>query len=325
MNSVLVQSVQTPALIHRARPHQANNNTQLMPEQALTLLNSLPFMIYLVDWPKRQVIYSNLDAETCFARFQNSGSPLSLNVVEEQIHRADRQAYHQLLAQLDQSEERTIPKAELRLRGQRRQWQWSLCQAAPLNDVPHVLFSFEDITPHKLLEEQLREQCYRDGLTGLYNRTYFEAAMTRLGTSRVRPIGLLVMDMDNLKQVNDQNGHQAGDELLRGLAHCLKSAFRRRDVVARIGGDEFAVLLPRSDQRTLKNIVKRVTSVLDEHNAAHPDWELRVSIGAAVGQYGEPLSNVFHQADEAMYREKQWRKDHGMYRYRKPCGQKQVD
>ncbi len=307
MSSRLVQSVQTPALLHPAPSCQPNDNTRLIHEQALTLLDSLPLLIYLVDWPTRQIIYSNSDAASFFAHFQTSDGT-GLDAVEARIHPADRQVYRELLARLNRAEDPVTPTTELRLRDHRREWRWSLCRVMALSNTPCVLFCFEDITPHKTLEEQLRKQCYLDALTGLYNRAYFEAELARLEISQDYPIGLIVMDTDNLKQVNDQDGHPAGDALLQRLAHCLKAAFRRSDLVARIGGDEFAVLLPHTDDCLLKNMVDRVTLVLDRHNAAHSDHPLHVSIGAAIGRYGEPLSNVFRRADEAMYREKQWRK-----------------
>jgi PAS domain S-box-containing protein len=99
-----------------------------------------------------------------------------------------------------------------------------------------------DITERKEFEEKLQYQSTHDNLTGLYNRSYYEAEMVRLQRSRLFPISLIVVDVDGLKKVNDTQGHNVGDVLLRQAAQVMQTTFRPEDMIARIGGDEFVVI-----------------------------------------------------------------------------------
>jgi diguanylate cyclase (GGDEF)-like protein/PAS domain S-box-containing protein len=154
----------------------------------------------------------------------------------------------------------------------------------------------------KHIEETQQHQSTHDNLTGLYNRQYYELEISRLQHSRQFPISMLMMDVDKLKRINDAYGHSAGDEYLRRVASILKTAFRPEDMVARIGGDEFIAILPETNADSAKLVVNRLLHSFDKHNLDYPaDQAIEISIGTACGDENCLLTDVYKQADKAMY------------------------
>lgn len=175
--------------------------------------------------------------------------------------------------------------------------------------LPDVLFqsSTRDVTERKQLEEQLTEMGYRDALTGLYNRAYFEEELKRLDRRRGGPVGLVIVDVDGLKLVNDALGHDAGDELLKRTARTLTECFRAEDLIARIGGDEFAVLLEDATIDDLRQAGRRITARIEEDNCGNPP-ALSLSLGFASSEdRASPMRELFREADDNMYRDRLYR------------------
>ena len=164
--------------------------------------------------------------------------------------------------------------------------------------------TIRDVTEQKKVEKQLRYLNTHDSLTGLYSRSFFEEEMSRFGRGRTFPVSLVMLDVDDLKSVNDTGGHEAGDALLRRVGQVLGTVFRGDDIVARLGGDEFAVLLPGTGISTVEEILVRLRDSLENHNRGYPDFPLSISIGVAECFKGDGLDGVKKKADELMYEDK---------------------
>ena len=164
-----------------------------------------------------------------------------------------------------------------------------------------------DITDLKDAQDQLRFLSLHDTLTGLFNRTYFEEQVRRIQQSQSQPAGIIVCDMDGLKLVNDTLGHSTGDRLLTVAAGLLAGVFRQADVIARVGGDEFAVLmldLVPDPKVILEGACRRLQESVEAYNAGHAELPLSISVGYAIGQDSGDLDQLFKEADDHMYRQK---------------------
>ena len=187
--------------------------------------------------------------------------------------------------------------------------RWVSATKLPLRDqTGQIVGTFgisRDITERKRAEEQLLYLSTHDALTGLYNRAYFEEVMAQINHGNPFPISIVIADIDGMKRTNDTRGHPAGDELLRRTAEVLTSICRSGDVVARIGGDEFAILLPHTDYSAAGAVLERLKDRLAEHNSVYEGLPLYVSLGAATACEPGLLSQTISAADREMYRDKQ--------------------
>lgn len=161
-----------------------------------------------------------------------------------------------------------------------------------------------DITDRKIMENQLRYMSLYDKITGVYNRYYFEEELRLLNDGRYLPVSVVALDIDGLKLVNDTLGHAAGDQLLITAATIIKQCFREGDIIARTGGDEFAVLLPNSDIA----IAEQACRCIRDSSGQYRDkaqLPLSISLGLSVRtSLEENLSDTFKAAENNMYREK---------------------
>lgn len=182
--------------------------------------------------------------------------------------------------------------------------KWSVFPGCE-NDLSRVIISMDDITERREFESRLTYLGTHDGLTGLYNRGYFEKEMARLERNHQVPISIIMADVDNLKTTNDIEGHAVGDIVLQEVTRLLLSSFRAVDTIARIGGDEFAVLLPDTNQAAAERALLRIKNNLQSANVERPELHLGLSLGVSTVDEAGSLEEVLDQADKNMYLDKQ--------------------
>lgn len=189
-------------------------------------------------------------------------------------------------------------------------WEW--VKICPVRDASGTVYKYlkvaQDITERKHYEENLRFLSTHDSLTGLYNRAFFEAEMKRLAASRDFPVSIIMADIDGLKLVNDTWGHSRGDCVIRAAAESILTAYRAGDVVSRIGGDEFAVLLPRTDEESAMSAVQRIKNGCNSFAVEQPGYFQGLSLGVATACSSADLENALRNADARMYQDKKDKK-----------------
>lgn len=155
----------------------------------------------------------------------------------------------------------------------------------------------------------LEQAALTDGLTGIQNRRYFDDALKEYLAEFKRidkPIGLMILDLDHFKTVNDTHGHDVGDQVLKAVANCLMDMTRYHDVVARLGGEEFAVVAPNMDEALLGKFAERIRKSIGGLVVVSGNVRLKVtvSLGLAVWNGQETAEELYRRADKHLYQAK---------------------
>ncbi len=167
-----------------------------------------------------------------------------------------------------------------------------------------------EVSERQRLQEDLERLAHTDALTGLPNRRFF---MTQLAGELGRrqryghPLSLLMLDMDHFKRINDQWGHAVGDEALRLFADSVQCCLRTQDVAARLGGEEFAILLPETAENVARPVAERIRARMEQTPIATSEGNVNatVSIGVAEATDDDDLESLLRRADQALYAAKQ--------------------
>lgn len=190
--------------------------------------------------------------------------------------------------------------------------RWFAMTVTPLLSKPgSVLVSHENVTRLKEAEELLRERAETDVLTGIANRRRFLEQATRefeLARRHHKPLSLLLVDCDHFKTINDTYGHEAGDHVLVALAGEMKQHLRHTDMVGRIGGEEFAIILPETPPQGALAVAEQIRAAIASAQVDTPAGPIRISASLGVASYSEEMEDLpmlMRAADRALYAAKQ--------------------
>ncbi len=170
-------------------------------------------------------------------------------------------------------------------------------------EIVGAVITFTDNTERRKSQAHINYLTYHDSLTGLYNRAYFEEELKRLNREENLPLTIIFGDLNGLKLTNDVFGHAAGDELLKKAAEALRKSCREGDIISRVGGDEFTIILPRTTPEIAEKVCGRIREEFSKVrvNAI----KASIAVGYAVKDApGEPAEETVKDAEEAMYKRK---------------------
>jgi len=297
--------------VERAR-EQALSDLAEAQERQRTILEAAPIGVALVD---ARAPFTLLYANGALAEMLG-GEPERLigQATLTLIAPSQRAVVMEKLARLLKGEDRRVSiEAELTLPQGRADALWVNLTGAVIagadGKAEHLVLQLQDITERRRFENELRFYAERDALTGLLNRRRLEEELDRAVAANDRystSATLVVCDLDNLKLVNDTLGHKAGDELIMGVARVLEQGVRRSDVVARMGGDEFAVLMPHTGLQRARATAERLRAAALDLDLVVGGHKLQATLSVGIATVGDGLSaeDSLVAADLAMYEAK---------------------
>lgn len=171
-------------------------------------------------------------------------------------------------------------------------------------EVAGVVGLILDVTEKKKVEENLKRLSFRDILTGLYNRTYFEKKAKELLNEKYLPVGVIMGDANGLKLVNDTLGHSQGDELLKLIANVLRDVCNKKEqLIFRTGGDEFVILIPNTNDYECESIIRKIFKQCKTYK--HDLIDVSISLGSAItDNVNKSIYDALKEADDNVYRQK---------------------
>lgn len=280
--------------------------TMLDNEQRLrSMLEILPVAIFIARWEDSKLLFVN--RKTCLLFQQSAGPLLRSTAVSFYPDPQDRENIRTLLQTVQD-----VREIEVKMKtAQGREFIAELAATMiHYAGVPAVMVAVNDITQRKQLESKLQQQANTDELTGIDNRRYFfdqaEQEMRRARRFN-RELSVLMIDLDHFKKINDTLGHAVGDLVLQGVVKAIKDCLRNTDIVGRLGGEEFAAILPESGTEAAKEAATRMCQYIAKNPIVTEKATVpcTVSIGLAqMDARDHSIDQLLQRADEALYRAK---------------------
>jgi diguanylate cyclase (GGDEF)-like protein/PAS domain S-box-containing protein/putative nucleotidyltransferase with HDIG domain len=274
----------------------------LIKEKTLlnSIFDSIPGILYLYDEQNNLIRWNKKHEEvTGYTKDELShmtlydwykGDEKSQRAIAEGLSRAMTEGFGEAEANLLKKDGSTIP-------------MYFTASVFTLGDKKYFTGIAIDITERKRKEKEIFNLSYRDQLTGLYNRRFYVEELKRLDTGRNLPLSLIMGDVNGLKLVNDSFGHVMGDRLLKKVAEVLNKGSRADDIIARLAGDEYVLILPKTDEAAASQIIKRITDLASREKV--DSIEISISFGCDTKYMPDQnIEEIFKNAEDDMYRRK---------------------
>ena len=280
---------------------KAKVNMKANKEKYKTVFSASPVGIILED-RNGNIIEANkmMSKMSGYSKDELEGS----NVFDKFVLPEKREEAHENIKKIIENDQEIKYETKTRIKnGEIRRYQLNETSIKLPNGEKGLISMQLDITERKNKEKRIKYLSYRDTLTDLYNRRYFEEEMKRLDTKRQLPISIIMADVNGLKIINDTYGHNTGDKLLVKTAKILKKSLRSEDIVARWAGDEFVILLPQTPEKKAKKIMQRIKNKDKELS----EKNIPISIGMGIATKNkkeELLDKILEKADDNMYQNK---------------------
>ncbi|WP_017303749.1 diguanylate cyclase [Spirulina subsalsa] len=295
-------------LNHRIRQEvaermQTENSLRALEKRYRFLVESSPFPIVISQFETGEIAYLNPKASRIFKVRRNQA--IGYLTEDFYVQPDDRNIILKAL-----KKQGFIQDFETQLFNSKGEIFWANISGTLINfdGTLSIFITLIDITQHKHLEDQLSRLAMTDELTGLYNRRYFfQRGREEVNNAITHDVALLLLDIDFFKKVNDTFGHDIGDLVLQSVAHLLKSQATPHDILGRLGGEEFALLLPQTSLQDATYRAKTICEIIAQEKIPIQCSfiQITVSIGVATTSPQDlDIRELFKQADLALYKAK---------------------
>lgn len=266
-------------------------------ENIMKLFKAVHGALFLLDMGNHNILLMNNEAE----KLINTEFKEGINIKSYlKIKTGD---FYDIFATINECEHNEEMEIELILKENQKMYVIVTTTKIRFNNKDSLLMGLFDISKQKQCEEVYKDMAIKDNLTELYNRNYFEQYVKdkiEEAEKYDEPISMLMIDIDYFKIINDTYGHPIGDEVLKFVAKKLKSVIRKSDDVFRVGGEEFVVLMPKSDVYAADIVAEKIRVALE--NSEHPvAGKITVSIGVAQRLKSETSDDWYKRVDKALY------------------------